>query len=390
MHFTSYMLALVAATLTSAGSLLPHKRAADWPLYTKNTVFRPLQNAASWRTLYTRSLQLADKSILLSWEDYDPTVEFTYFPVYRSTDGGQSFKPYSRVQDQVNGWGNAYQPFFYQLPQAFGGLPKGAILLAGTSTPHNTSAAYIDLYASPDQGLTWKFLSHIVYGPGPETVTNGNKAVWEPFLMMYQGKLICYYSSQVDPKYAQKLSHKSTSDLKTWSAEVDDVAQPNYLDRPGMATVAYSPNSKKYVMTFEYCGGPLADGCPVYHKVATDPTKFLSSPALPIIPNDGKLNPNGSPYVLWTNQGPGNKGTFIMNGNSREEVFLNTDAVDPNGWKPVSINQWSAYSRELRIITSPTGAKRLFVTNGGNIGCSGDCYNYVVDALVDIPTYPSS
>ncbi|GIZ49984.1 hypothetical protein CKM354_001299900 [Cercospora kikuchii] len=381
--------ALAFAGLAVAASLEHRQSPAPWSNYVKNGVFYPSQNAESWRTLYARSLQLPDKSLLLSWEDYDPTVKLTYWPVYRSTDGGVSFRELSRVEDQVNGWGNWYQPFFYELPQAVGDYPRGTILIAGASTPRNLSAAYIDIYASKDSGKTWAFVSHVVFGPGPETVRNGDKAVWEPFLMMYQGSLVCYYSTQADPNHAQKLSHKTTRDLKNWSAEVDDVAHPNYGDRPGMTTVAYSPNSRKYVMTFEYCGGPLAGGCPVYFKTAQNPLQFGSVQPLPITPNDPNGNPNGSPYVIWTNQGANGQGIFIMNGNSREEVFVNSDAVNPNGWKPVNLGHWAAYSRSLRVVTTPSNQKKLFIANGGNIGCSGSCYNYVADALVDIPAYPA-
>jgi hypothetical protein len=320
----------------------------------------------------------------------------TYFPIYKSTDGGASFKIFSRVDDQVNSWGNWYQPFLYELPQALGGFPRGTILLAGVSTPRNLTEAYIDLYASTNKGRHWEFISHIVYGPGPETVSTGNKAVWEPFLLMHEGNLVCYYSTQVDPKHNQKLSHKTTKDLHNWSNEVDDVAQPDYSQRPGMATVAYSPISKKYVMTFEFCGGPLTGGCPVYYKVSKSPLTFGSAALQPIIPGDGQLNPNGSPFVIWTLEpgASGKKGVFIANGNSREEVFINNDAIDPTGWKPVNVGQWSAYSRELRIINTPTyspaqGNQKLLITNGGNIGCSGSCYNYVANGVVDIPTYPS-
>ncbi|KAH7146328.1 hypothetical protein EDB81DRAFT_651383 [Dactylonectria macrodidyma] len=385
--------AFVATALTSPVEPRAAK-AKPWTNYNNNPVFKPKQEATSWRTLYGRTLQLPDKSLLLSWEDYDPDSALTYFPIWKSTDGGASYKNFSRVDDQVNGWGNWYQPFLYSLPQDFGGYRRGTILLAGVSTPRNLSEAYIDLYASTNQGLNWEFVSHIVYGPGPETVNQGDQAVWEPFLLMNKGELICYYSTQVDPRYNQKLSHKTTKDLRKWSKAVDDVAVPDENQRPGMATVAYSPISKKYVMTFEYCGGPLTGGCPVYYKVSKDPLKFGAADFQPIIPGNGQLNPNGSPFVIWAPEpGKENKGVFIANGNSREELFVNTDAVNPNGWKPVSVGQWSAYSRELRIIDTPErsaaeGEQKLLITNAGNIGCQGSCYNYIADGLVDIPNYP--
>ncbi|KAL2272187.1 hypothetical protein FJTKL_07431 [Diaporthe vaccinii] len=275
-----------------------------------------------------------------------------------------------------------------------GDYPLGTILLAGVSTPHNLSEAYIDLSASTNQGKDWEFVSHIVYGPGPETTQQGDKAVWEPFLMMHDGQLICYYSTQADPKYNQKLSHKTTNNLREWSGEVDDVADDNFELRPGMAMVAYSPISMKYVMTFEFCG--LDGGCPVHHKVSQDPLQFGTATAQPLVPGDSGLNPEGSPFVIWVPEpGKQNEGIFIANGNSREEVFVNTDALDPNSWKPVDVGQWSAYSRELRIIQTPKesasdGTEKLLITNGGNIGCSGSCYNFVADGVADIPTYPRS
>ncbi|KAH7341165.1 Sialidase [Pyrenochaeta sp. MPI-SDFR-AT-0127] len=391
--------AFIAAVTAIAAFASPAARAAapqPWTNFSNNGVFFPNQSATSWRTVYGRTLQLPDNSILLSWEDYDPTVQLTYFPIYKSVDGGATFQNFSRVNDQVNGWGNWYQPFLYTLPQAFGGYPAGTVLLAGVSTPRNLAQAYIDLYASTNGGKDWNFVSHIVYGPGPETIARGDKAVWEPFLLMHQGRLICYYSTQVDPNHNQKLSHTTTTDLRSWSSEVNDVALADPNVRPGMATVAYSPISKKYVMTFEFCGGPIAGGCPVYYKVSDSPLTFGSAGLQPIIPNDGNLNPNGSPYVIWTAEpgSNGNRGLFIANGNSREEIFVNTDAVNPTGWKPINVGQWSAYSRELRIINTPAnsaagGTNRLLITNGGNMGCSGSCYNWVANGVINIPTYPA-
>jgi hypothetical protein len=49
-----------------------------------------------------------------------------------------------------------------------GGYPAGTILLAGNSIPADLSKTQLDLYASTDNGVTWKFVSHIA---------NGGKAV---------------------------------------------------------------------------------------------------------------------------------------------------------------------------------------------------------------------
>ncbi|KAI7107259.1 hypothetical protein KC340_g10490 [Hortaea werneckii] len=366
-----------------------HARAPDaWSDYTKNGVFFPSRDAESWRTLYARSLQLPDDSLLLSWEDYTPDLELTSWPIQRSTDGGATFLPLSRVEDTAHGVGNWYQPFLYSLPEDFRGYAAGTILISGATTPRNLSEAWITLYASTDQGVTWEYVSDIVYGLGPETITNGDKAVWEPYLMMYEGNLICYYLSQVDPEHAQKLVYKSTSDLKTWGDEVDVVAEPNYGARPGMAVVAHSEDFGKYVMTYEYCGAPEG-GCPVYYKASFSPLDFQSVQGLPLVPGG---NAASGPYVIWTRDYNGD-GVFIASATSREELFLNTDSVDSNGWKPVDVGQWAACSRSLRVVNSPDGSiaggkRKLFIANGGNIGCAGNCYNHVADALVDIPSVP--
>lgn len=99
------LLLSIIAAVSSATSLVAPRGPAAWSNYVNNGVFYPSSQASSWRTLYARTLQLQDQSILLSWEDYDPSVELTYWPVYRSIDGGASFQPFSRVEDQVNGWG---------------------------------------------------------------------------------------------------------------------------------------------------------------------------------------------------------------------------------------------------------------------------------------------
>ncbi|KAJ9148948.1 Bnr asp-box repeat domain protein [Pleurostoma richardsiae] len=360
---------------------LPCKRSPEpFSDFTNNVVFTPAADYTSWKTIYPRTLQLPDGALLLTWEDYPPEPPLAHFPIWKSVDGGATWSDFVNVTDQVNGWGLRYQPLLYQLPTDFGGYKAGTILLAGMSLPADLSEAWLDLYASTDGGSNWDFVSHVVYAPGPETTTNGNKAVWEPFLLMYHGQLICYYSDQRDPAHAQKLAHVVTGDLRHWSDPVDDVADPTYTTRPGMAVVAHVESTGKYIMTYENC----TSGCPAYYKIASSPLEFGSIEGEPILV-DG-ATPGGSPYVIWTPDYTKNDGSgiIIMNGASREEVFVNDDVAAVDTWKMVDLGQWAAYSRCLEII-GDDGKKKLLLSNAGNMWSGAD--NYVVVGVADIPTY---
>lgn len=74
--------------------------------------------------------------------------------------------------------------------------------------------------------MTWTFVSHIANGGVAVSTTshsdhvwkpcstlfdsqlpnNGETPVWEPFLMQYNGQLVCYYSDQVSPCTARSRS----------------------------------------------------------------------------------------------------------------------------------------------------------------------------------------
>lgn len=349
--------------------------------FTKNIVWYPASDAVQWKTLYARTLQLADNSLLITWENYPKEPPLVTHKVLRSTDGGATFSDYSEITDQVNGWGMRFQPFLWTLPVDFGGFAAGTILASGVSCPYSLNGGvYIELYASTDQAQTWEFVSHIAYGDGPETITNGDKAIWEPFLLFYNGQVVVYYSDQTDSAHSQKLVHKTTSDLHTWSDSVPDVAYSLQSDRPGMTTVAHIESTDKWIMTFEYCG---SGNCNVHYKVADSPLLFDQSEAIQLQANDTGVVPTNGPYVTWT-QHPGRtdgSGLIIASGTNREEVFVNEDSADSGGWKSVNINHWSAYSRSLRIVDIQ-GVKKLMLGNGGNFG--GE--NSIADAVVPIPT----
>lgn len=388
-HLFSSLLAVTAIAIgfSSAGPL-PIQTESDLEkravtTFTNHQVFYPPTEWPSWRTLYAHSLQLPDSSLLLTFEQYAPEPET--FPVYRSTDAGQTWSNYSQVHDQKNGWGMRYQPHLHMLEQDLGAYKAGTILIAGPSLPSSLNGGvYIDLYASTDNAKTWKFVSHIAYGAGPETINNGDKAIWEPFFLFDNGQLICYYSDQRDPAHAQKIVYTTTKDLVNWSATTDAIAFSTYSQRPGMPVVAKIKSTGRYIMTFEYCGGPGGSGCPVWYTIADSPLQFNSAPKAYI--QGGGVIPNGSPYVTWYQYPGSSNGVIIASGNNREELFINNDVGNTDTWKKVDVGMWSAYSRSLRVVNF-SGQDKLFIGNGGNMADPSTTHNYVACGLINIPQY---
>jgi hypothetical protein len=275
-----------------------------------------------------------------------------------------------------------FQPFLYTLPSAFGGYPAGTILASGVSTRESLEGGtWIELYASTDSAKTFNFVSHITYGDGPNTIKDGDKALWEPFLMMYNGQLVVYYSDQRDPNHSQKLVHQTTKDLKNWSAVVEDEAISDYSYRPGMTTVAYIGSTKKYIMVYEMCG---PENCHIFYKINANPLAFASVAGTRLQSTDGQ-QPTSGPYVLWTKNSAKTDGSglIIISATNTEQLFIGTDNPSPNSWKKLDINHWSAYARSLRLITVK-GVKKLFVGNGGNFGPKEN--NGVACAVVPVPT----
>lgn len=347
--------------------------------FSRRVVFDPPANA-NWtdpRVLYARTAQFSNGNLLATWENYSPEPPKVYFPIFKSTDNGYTWKELSRVQDTQNGWGLRYQPFLYVLPRSFAGYPAGTVLLSGSSIPKDLSRTQIELYASTDKGASWSFVSHIASG-GVALPNNGETPVWEPFLMLHKDKLICYYSDQrQNATYGQKMVHQTTTDLKTWGPVIDDVTYPTYTDRPGMPTVAELPNGK-FIMTYEYGGGPGFSNYqfPVYYKIVSDPEKFGAATGVPLKATDG-TQPTGSPYVVWSSVG-GKNGTIIASGHSNTEIFINTQ-LGEGAWKKVATPAASAYTRHLRVMKDP---KKLLIMGGGQLPPSSN--NKIEATVMDI------
>ena len=351
-------LSVLLVSLVSLVAALPQEQAPS--TFSQRVVFTPPANYDDPRVLYARTAQFADGSLLATWENYSPEPPKVYFPIYRSTDNGYTWKEISRVQDTAQGWGLRYQPFLYILPEDIAGYKAGTVLLVGNSIPSDLSKTQIDLYASTDKGVTWNFVSHIAAG-GEARPTSGLTPVWEPFLMANKGTLICYYSDQRDnATHGQKMVHQTTSDLKKWGPVIDDVVYPKYADRPGMPTIAKLPNGQ-YIMTYEYGGGPIISSYtfPIYFKIASDPEKFGSAEGIYLKASDGTI-PTGSPYVVWTPAG-GKDGTIIVSAHSNAEIFINKH-LGVGHWTKVNAPEINSYTRHLRVLNDHN---KLLIMGGG-------------------------
>lgn len=181
-------LAFLAATACGLALADPlstrEESSSSVPIIPYDVLYVPPATYTDPEVLYARTVELtlSNNILLATWENYSPEPPLVYFPIWRSTDHGASWKHISNVTDQVNDWGLRYQPFLYELPVDFGGFEKGTVLLAGNSIPTNLSNTQIDLYASRDKGETWEFVSHVAAG-GEALPDNGLTPVWEPFIL---------------------------------------------------------------------------------------------------------------------------------------------------------------------------------------------------------------
>ncbi len=270
------------------------------------------------------------------------------YPIYRSEDLGKSWTYITTVYDPVNTSSQQaeWQPFLYELPENLGSLKKGTLLLAGCSVDaaHSTHSC-LQLYQSTDGGRSWSFLSTIAEGGGLKS------GVWEPFLLMVDGKLLCYYSDSTEyTKHSQKLVYRSSSDGRSWSSTVDVVASSKQSDRPGMAVITKMGNGR-YFMVYELVNDNGDGGNPVCCKFSEDGKNWGNVASTgTIITSNGKTL-GSAPYCIWTPAGGSNGmlfvcGTFMRSGRSTTgtDYFVSTDYGATWSTMPHPIPYPNAYS----------------------------------------------
>jgi hypothetical protein len=331
------------------------------------TVFTTQGNAPGVGAMYPRVLKIkkhegSEGYLLATFEHYmnrEPS-----FPIYRSTDNGETWSLLSEVEDTKNKFGMRYQPHLFELPQQVGEFPAGTILCAGNSIPADYSSTELLIYASRDGGKSWEFHSSIIKGGRAIYPNKGETPVWEPFLGLDKsGRLVAYYSDEryEDKKLDQILSHKVFDDGgKTWGKEVFDVAVADGKTRPGMAVVAHLPNDK-YIMVFELVG---VEGIPVHYKLSDDGVNWGDPADLGkrIMNKEGHFL-RSTPYAIWSPYG-GENGTIMVSG-----MALNVNGTEKgNGYmvnKNLGEGEWTHINAPITYKTGdgiPGGYSQTMIT----------------------------
>lgn len=199
----------------------------------------------------------------------------------------------------------------------------------------------------------------VVATGGPPSTTNGATPVWEPFISVYDGQVLVYYSDQRDPLHGQKISLQTSEDLTTWGGIINATAYAEYKLRPGMATVTQIGNGS-WILSYEL-GFSSQGSYAVNYRIANSPLEFgNSTPQLLQSQNTNKI-PFAGPYTIWTPSG-GTNGTIVVSDSTYSQVFTNTNNGDPKSWKEVTTGIAVSYTRGLQI--TPNESVILFM-NGG-------------------------
>lgn len=218
---------------------------------------------------FPRAIHLADGRWLCVYTAYESgDVGYRVNPhggtrlyVAMSRDDGKNWTQLSSVADPGRDLDNGQ----------FIELRDGSILLCTRSVRWQESYR-LPVYRSADGGKSWKFLSLIDANEGtPGSLGKPDKGVYEPFLyLLDNGRLGVMYSSEKyvtgSPSYSQIVSEKiSTDGGATWGPEIRVTAE-RPQDRPGMPVLARTKNNN-YIVVYELCG---PEQCEVHSKTSSN------------------------------------------------------------------------------------------------------------------------
>ncbi|MDX3777962.1 RICIN domain-containing protein [Streptomyces europaeiscabiei] len=386
--------------------------------------------------VYPKSAQLPSGRLVASFEKSTVvtatgSADRQTLPIHKSDDDGTTWQPLSEVKapaylstdpryaKYTSNWTN---PFLYVLPERVGDLKAGTLLLASVVsgddqyykehkaadpnwTPSNDGDRgdmAIALYSSTDDGVTWQVVNVVATGGWQggsagavgQNIASANKykqvdPLWEPYLMVHRGKLVCYYSDEndyigfdpatgvprLDPandtakdSHGQILVHKTwNGKSKKWSEPVVDIAGLTEDmgggkteiggGRPGMTTIVPTADDK-WLLTYEYWAG----GANTRYRISDDPLKFFrGSPtgmgvdALPVVAGSRPLAAGGSPVLVRLPDG-----RLVYNAAGSGNVWVNDSGRTDGVWKEYQTTSRAGYSRNLQYVE---GTGRIVILN---------------------------
>ncbi|MFF3851361.1 RICIN domain-containing protein [Streptomyces sp. NPDC002328] len=390
--------------------------------------------------VYPKSAQLPSGRLVAAFEKStvvpaSGSADGQTLPVHKSDDHGTTWQPLSEAKapaylskdpkyaKYTSNWTN---PYLYVLPQKVGALKKGTLLLASVVsgddhyytehkaadpawTPDNDgdrADLAIALYSSVDEGRTWKVVNVIATGGwqgGSAGAVGRNVAaandhrqvdpLWEPYLMVHKGKLVCYYSDENDyvgfdpvtgvptpdpangtapDSHGQILVHRTwDGGSARWSDPVVDVAGSRQDmgggkteiggGRPGMTNVVPTTDGR-WILTFEYWGG----GANTRYVIADDPLKFfrgsqagMSVGALPVVAGSRPLAGGGSPVLVRLPDG-----RLVYNAANSGDVWVNDSGRGDGVWTEYQTTSPAGYSRNLQYVD---GTGRVAILNNQGV-----------------------
>ena len=287
-------------------------------------------------------------TLLASFEVF--ASDFSGFPVYRSTDGGESFSPLTVARETIDkSLVNHWEPHLYELPERVGDMPAGTVLLSGTTiNGTNDRKSQIAVWRSFDAGESFEEYTVVDIAGGL------SRGLWEPFIIYEDGWLYCFYSSEAYyEKHSQVLIYKRSRDGVNWSDPVDVCACDDPTLRPGMISVAKMGNGR-FFAAYELVSEHGGHSDRVYYKIADR----LDGDWDPRIPGRLLVSKNGSDYIGsapfcgWTPAG-GSCGTLFVTANfgGGQYIYVSFDcgesfeAIDnplpytrPTGYSPCFIS----------------------------------------------------
>lgn len=357
----------------------------------QSLVFDPAENE-NWYyhgVFYGRGIELkhgeGKGNIYLTCEYYYKPGKWgqEHFPVFESTDGGNTFNHISDIYDTEftkkkykmaddgtyyvvpegtegattyhnEWWSMLYQPTLFELSEDLGDLKKGTVLCVGTTRANNHCA--IVIYYSTDNLRTWKYLSTVAEGGKCEM--EKASAIWEGFLILEDNTLYCFYSDERGMTGGgQRLVVKKSKDAVNWSEDIKvcDFEQENERYRPGMPIVTKMPDGR-FLLTYE--GVNMGSPHPGYYKITDDLEKWDIKDHGTMMP---RLFAGGSPYCTTLED------KVIIGSHGTNKLGFNTNSLANDDWIVLDTNIEVGYSRSLFSMANGN----LLITSGGNWNVQG-------------------